>query len=99
MKTKKSGSELDEAVTSSAETGMRSFETGFAISSDKSDGLRSAKWVSAEEVVALVKNGNRWAWRVCDECAAFDRFRKRCEVLKKPTAGGASCDFWRDISY
>ncbi|WP_297505470.1 hypothetical protein [Ferrovum sp.] len=99
FKTQKPGSELDDAVTSPVETGVRSFETRAALSSDESDGLRSAKWVSAEKMVALVKNGDRWEWRVCNECATFDRFRKRCEVLRKPTEGGASCDFWRDISY
>ena len=47
--------------------------------SGQTQGLRpsriSANWVPEQKMVELITNGNRFAWRVCNECAKFDRLK------------------------
>lgn len=71
--------------------------------SGQTQGLRpsriSANWVPEQKMVELITNGNRFAWRVCNECAKFDRLNKACGVLGEPTTGGSGCDLWFEIAY
>ena len=59
---------------------------------------RDANWTSDLEMAELVANGKRFAWRVCNECAKYDRLNRSCELLGERTNGGSGCDFWSDIS-
>lgn len=85
-------------VASPVEAVVRPAKTRFGRDVVDEEYVKAANWVSADAAVKLIENGHLHAWRVCDECANYDRYLKRCLILRKGTTGRSSCGFWRDVA-